>query len=165
VSDINTLYVLLTYWWPRILSKIVFQWVAPFLNAGYSRPLEKDGDQSTFFLSMHFDDTQIDLWSLPDYMLAASVSQEVEKNFYSRCEPEDRPRSFQARAKDPSTRSTLTKEGDVDSQQTRLETTPLEDPKYDSSLLLALNRTFFARIWMGGLLKLSLGLSPLTILN
>ncbi|PPQ74022.1 hypothetical protein CVT26_006961 [Gymnopilus dilepis] len=58
-----------------LLSKLTFQWLAPFLEVGYSRPLQED-----------------DFWELPRARLTSTLSDKVEKNFYERCPPEKRPR-------------------------------------------------------------------------
>ncbi|KAF8884421.1 ATP-dependent bile acid permease [Gymnopilus junonius] len=59
------------------LSKFTFQWLGPFLEVGFSRPLQED-----------------DFWELPRARLTATLSDEVENNFYRRCPPEKRPRSM-----------------------------------------------------------------------
>ncbi|KAJ3506143.1 hypothetical protein NLJ89_g7032 [Agrocybe chaxingu] len=67
-------------------SKIRFQWLAPFLDVGFSRPLEKE-----------------DFWDLPHSRLTASVTDDVEHNFYKRCAPEKRPRYMHDDQPSPST--------------------------------------------------------------
>ncbi|KAF9488932.1 multidrug resistance-associated ABC transporter [Pleurotus eryngii] len=57
-----------------ILSRIVFHWLTPLLQVGFSRPLEKE-----------------DLWELTPSTLATSLTRRVETEFYSRCPPEKRP--------------------------------------------------------------------------
>lgn len=57
-----------------ILSRLVFRWLAPFLDVGFSRPLQLE-----------------DLWELPPDILTANLSSVVETNFYARCPPEKRP--------------------------------------------------------------------------
>ncbi|KAJ8496778.1 hypothetical protein ONZ45_g12317 [Pleurotus djamor] len=59
------------------LSRVVFQWLSPFLRVGFSRPLEKE-----------------DLWELPPLNQAAQLTQRVEQEFYRRCAPEQRPTFF-----------------------------------------------------------------------
>ena len=90
-------------------------------------------------------------------MLTASVSNEVENNFYSRCEPEKRPQFMKDRlgsASQSSSHDPIQEE--VDSEKaTRPDTK--KGPKYDSSLFLALYKTFFTRIWFAGLLKVFSG--------
>ncbi|KAG5645383.1 hypothetical protein DXG03_006336 [Asterophora parasitica] len=126
------------------LSKLVFQWLVPFLDAGFSRPLEKD-----------------DLWELPPAQLTATTTDAVEAHFFARCEPEKRPRFMQEKPSDVvslSSSATKNDENAAGNKQTYNEEkaapTSGKKPKYDSSLFLALHRTFFLRIWIAGILKL-----------
>ncbi|KAF4589934.1 hypothetical protein EYR38_009229 [Pleurotus pulmonarius] len=57
-----------------IFSRIVFHWLTPLLQVGFSRPLQKE-----------------DLWELTPPTLATSLTRRVETEFYSRCPPEKRP--------------------------------------------------------------------------
>ncbi|KAI0929440.1 hypothetical protein AcV7_005292 [Taiwanofungus camphoratus] len=57
-----------------LLSKLIFGWLDPFLKVGFSRPLQKE-----------------DLWQLPTERLTGALSDVVERNFYERCPPEQRP--------------------------------------------------------------------------
>lgn len=59
-----------------ILSRLVFRWLAPFLDVGFSRPLQLE-----------------DLWELPPDILTANLASVVETNFYARCPPEKRPQN------------------------------------------------------------------------
>ncbi|KAF8882127.1 P-loop containing nucleoside triphosphate hydrolase protein [Infundibulicybe gibba] len=102
------------------LSKLVFQWISPFLDVGFSRPLEED-----------------DLWELPRPRLTSSITDKVETNFYLRCPPESRPHFLQ---------------GKLD--QVSAAKDKKKDPKYDSSLFLAIHQSFLFRIWSAGILKL-----------
>ncbi|KAF8066646.1 multidrug resistance-associated ABC transporter [Lyophyllum atratum] len=132
------------------LSKLVFQWLVPFLDVGFSRPLEKD-----------------DLWALPQAQLTSSLTDAVETHFWARCEPEKRPRFMQGKhleSDDVPLSPSSTKEiekttGDLPSPGKpprfawfRIKTE--KRPKYDTSLFLALHRTFRLRIWAAGFLKL-----------
>ncbi|RDB26371.1 Oligomycin resistance ATP-dependent permease YOR1 [Hypsizygus marmoreus] len=133
------------------LSKLIFQWLVPFLDVGFSRPLEKD-----------------DLWTLPEPRLTASITDAVELNFFSRCEPEKRPRFLQERLRDSENLSlspSSTKEGPRNLEKGDLPSHSRHSkfpwfrkkdkkPKWDSSLFLALHRTFLVRIWVAGILKL-----------
>ncbi|KAL5489922.1 hypothetical protein ACEPAI_4754 [Sanghuangporus weigelae] len=56
------------------LSRLTFEWLAPFLYVGASRPLEKD-----------------DLWSLPPERRTEALTNLVEEHFYKRLPPEKRP--------------------------------------------------------------------------
>ncbi|KAJ7607493.1 multidrug resistance-associated ABC transporter [Roridomyces roridus] len=99
------------------LSQLVIHWLGPFLQVGFSRPLEKE-----------------DLWELPPHWLTAQSADALERNFYPRCPPEKRPRTFRE-LDDP----TLGKG---------------RQQKYDSSVFKAIHHAFFWRIWTGGLFKL-----------
>jgi hypothetical protein len=86
-----------------LLSKLVFQWLGPFLEVGFSRPLEKD-----------------DFWELPTSWLTSKITAEVEETFYARCPPEKRPKlhhhqiSLATSAKEETTGvETITNEQDV----------------------------------------------------
>ncbi|KAF9447357.1 multidrug resistance-associated ABC transporter [Macrolepiota fuliginosa MF-IS2] len=57
-----------------LLSKLVFEWLSPFLGVGFSRPLEKE-----------------DFWELPEPDLTGSITDRVEQHFYARCPPDKRP--------------------------------------------------------------------------
>ncbi|KAF7982734.1 hypothetical protein HWV62_26606 [Athelia sp. TMB] len=137
------------------LSQLVFQWLGPFLEVGFSRPLEKE-----------------DLWELPPDQLTASLSTEVERNFYARCPPEKRPAQYhtQTTAADSSSSSDTHvddekaaegahAESSTQKKRSRFDRKPKtfekdEDgkTKYDSSLMKAVHRTFFVQWWTAGLL-------------
>ncbi|OBZ78499.1 Canalicular multispecific organic anion transporter 1 [Grifola frondosa] len=57
-----------------VFSKVVFEWLGPFLTVGFSRPLQKE-----------------DFWQLPREKLTQTLSEKIENDFYSRCPPEKRP--------------------------------------------------------------------------
>lgn len=146
-----------------MLSKLVFYWLNPLLDVGFSRPLEKE-----------------DLWDLPNARLTSTLSTEVEENFYARCSPEKRP-DFRRLQSLP---SALPKEEETGSEsimpstsidnekqggekkipQTKwswfqkkpkiFKTDSAGNIKYDASLLKALHRTFFIRWWTAGILSL-----------
>lgn len=137
-----------------LLSKLVFQWLVPFLDVGFSRPLERD-----------------DLWELPPGQLTSAVTDAVETNFFARCEPEKRPRILQDKLRDPgnlsispsSTKEATKEESKEDTEKSGDTFKPSRTPtsakntrktKYDSSLFLAIHRTFIVRIWAAGILKL-----------
>ncbi|KAF5370935.1 hypothetical protein D9615_009781 [Tricholomella constricta] len=136
------------------LSKLVFQWLVPFLDVGFSRPLEKD-----------------DLWELPPAQLTSTTTDAVEAHFFARCEPEKRPRFMQEKLRgsdDLVLSATSTKEGTSNTEKPMKASesrTPRfscswkrtkggKKSKHDSSLFLALHRTFIFRIWVAGILKL-----------
>ncbi|KAJ7148941.1 multidrug resistance-associated ABC transporter [Mycena crocata] len=125
------------------LSQLVVHWLSPFLDVGFSRPLEKE-----------------DLWALPDSQLTATTTDVLESRFYPRCPPEQRPsalRTFDASIAETTSAETVHAEKDAN-------TSPPEKPKrfwqrkakkqFDSSLFKAVHRTFLFRIWYGGVLKL-----------
>ncbi|KAF8962130.1 multidrug resistance-associated ABC transporter [Flammula alnicola] len=85
-----------------LLSKLVFQWLAPFLAVGFSRPLEKE-----------------DFWKLPPERLTASITDDVEKNFYSRCPPEKRPGHMKSTS--AATTNNVAQEGPSDEDRPSLE--------------------------------------------
>ncbi|EJD02283.1 multidrug resistance-associated ABC transporter [Fomitiporia mediterranea MF3/22] len=60
------------------LSRLTFEWLAPFLYVGASRPLEKD-----------------DLWSLPPNRRTDALTNLVESHFYVRVPPDKQPAHFQ----------------------------------------------------------------------
>ncbi|KAJ7658502.1 multidrug resistance-associated ABC transporter [Mycena rosella] len=123
------------------LSQLVVHWLSPFLNVGFSRPLEKE-----------------DLWELPESRSTAATTDALEANFYPRCPPEQRPAAFRDQsiesvAETTTSTESVNEEKGADSKPKRFWH---RKPKkqYDSSLFLAAHRTFMWRIWLGGILKL-----------
>ena len=116
-----------------------------------------------------------DLWELPHARLTGTITDAVEANFFSRCEPEKRPRHLREKLgglDGVSNRSpSSTKERD--------EALSIDDPEkverskwymtcfrrkkntgaptYDASLTKTLHNTFFFQIWTAGILKLLSG--------
>ncbi|EKM53211.1 uncharacterized protein PHACADRAFT_259405 [Phanerochaete carnosa HHB-10118-sp] len=148
-----------------LLSKLIFGWLDSFLGVGFTRPLQKD-----------------DLWELPTERQTNNLSDELERNFYTRCPPEKRPVEFRDANANPSSstaRSSTTVEQDdvpksseknaedAEKFQPELESgvTPAgkgtsqkkseSKPTYDASLFRALHTTFFWRWWIAGALKLA----------
>ncbi|KAF8150246.1 hypothetical protein B0H34DRAFT_181181 [Crassisporium funariophilum] len=134
------------------LSKLVFQWIVPFLDVGFPRPLEKD-----------------DLWELPQAQLTASTTDAAETHFYSRCEPEKRPRFMQGKRTESDDLGLSLSSTKEDTNALEKATEPhypkppnfpwhrkkaKRKPTYDSSLFPALHRTFRLRIWIAGILQL-----------
>ncbi|TFK36264.1 cadmium ion transporter [Crucibulum laeve] len=114
------------------LSKLIFSWLGPFLDVGFSRPLEKD-----------------DFWELPNSQLTNTVTDKVEANFYARCPPEKRPNFLRNKygndaqpAPEPSNEHEASAKGKA------------SKPQYDESLFKSLHHTFFREIWVSGALKL-----------
>ncbi|TFK36263.1 multidrug resistance-associated ABC transporter [Crucibulum laeve] len=141
------------------LSKLVFHWLGPFLTVGFSRPLEKE-----------------DFWTLPKDRLTASITDEVEHNFYARCPPEKRPRFLRDNYTDSAAYNgydlskTVSPASTPESRE-RKELPITKGKKgwfgrgkasknkktkspYDESAFKALHRTFIVRIWIAGILKL-----------
>ncbi|PBK73200.1 multidrug resistance-associated ABC transporter [Armillaria solidipes] len=105
----------------------------------FSRPLEKE-----------------DLWHLPQKYTTASITDDVEVKFYSRCPPEQRP--FSLRHKFPSDieHTWSPKESFSDVEKTALDTEKVAvRTEYDSSLTKALHRIFFIRFWSAGICRLA----------
>ncbi|KAK7052301.1 multidrug resistance-associated ABC transporter protein [Favolaschia claudopus] len=133
------------------LNQLVCLWLGPFLEVGFSRPLEKD-----------------DLWQLPQSRLTADTTDALEAFYYPRCPPEVRPKTYRGEASDSAVETesvpSATLEGEDSKESKVKDTSPPEKPKqfwqrkpkpkYDSSLFKAVHRTFFYRIWFGGILKL-----------
>lgn len=140
-----------------LFSRLIFHWLSPFLNVGFSRPLEQD-----------------DLWSLPNDRLAAVITDQVELNFFSRCEPGTRPLLFQEPESNPSSSGKVNEQSEdanvndekfmpsesephAQTQRRRWFSKGSDRQKitYDASLVRALHRTFFLRIWVAGMLNLA----------
>ena len=117
-----------------------------------------------------------DLWELPTQRQTASLSDEIERNFYARCSPDKRPVEFRNLDSDPPTTSRPSTAIDDDEELEKggadpEKVAPADDevktdemkagpkrkskqkPKYDASLVKALHVTFFWRFWAGGILK------------
>ncbi|KAJ7472999.1 ABC transporter type 1, transmembrane domain-containing protein [Mycena galericulata] len=125
------------------LSQLVVHWLSPFLEVGFSRPLEKEGK----------------------YRL-----QNQRQNFYPRCPREQRPAYFHGKSEGEVNTETASdgfldeKKGDASESKDKSTETPRRfwqrKPKkqFDSSLFRAVHNTFFWRIWTGGLFKLLSGI-------
>ncbi|KAJ3720533.1 multidrug resistance-associated ABC transporter [Lentinula raphanica] len=144
-----------------LLSRLVFQWLSPFLSVGFSRPLEKD-----------------DLWQLPPARLTANVTDRIESHFFQRCPPDHRPRHLRHKLRQPwepdSVDVNIGQDNDVDDMKKEkvdndapkteatdkkrscsiLRRSKRVKPQYDSSLLQAIYRTFLTEWWISGMLKL-----------
>ena len=115
-----------------------------------------------------------DLWSLPNDRLTAAITDEVEVNFFSRCEPKTRP-LFLRESKIVQSDKVETQwgvpdmENDIPAEVPRLrrwwfrEGSDEQKVTYDASLVRALHKTFFLRIWMAGILNLCSGVSAFYI--
>ncbi|PFH48819.1 hypothetical protein AMATHDRAFT_64587 [Amanita thiersii Skay4041] len=144
-------------------SYLAFEWISPLLYVGYTRPLERD-----------------DLWLLPDKFLTTNVTDKVEANFYSRCNPEKRPngvreklhikgqgrtgtrdaggeKMMQGAEYDKKTSGDLERLSTVSEDKNTTSTSQKKQargPKYDESLFKALHTSFVWKIWYAGILKL-----------
>ena len=98
-------------------------------------------------------DQYLDFWRLPDNLLTSNLASNFEANFYSRCPPEKRPKSFNPSSPDDEMLDIDVRETDPESLE---KATPSSDEstKYDSSVLKALHRTFFSQWWWTGVLLL-----------
>ncbi|KAJ7827858.1 multidrug resistance-associated ABC transporter [Mycena olivaceomarginata] len=128
------------------LNQLVVLWLGPFLEVGFSRPLEKE-----------------DLWELPQSRLTANTTDALEAVYYPRCPPEVRPRAYREEsnesvAETASVESVKEKRGDSSKEESPKKPRRFwqrkPKPKYDSSLFRAVLRTFSWRIITGGILKL-----------
>ncbi|KAI0674258.1 multidrug resistance-associated ABC transporter [Trametes maxima] len=143
-------------------SILLFSWLDPFLSVGFSRPLEKE-----------------DFWELPDARLTAPLTERVERAFYRRCPPEERPAFIGEQSEDPpgntcgpesvsrqtsnSTKQATVERVDVEREEkaqsaglssTDAKTSEGKQPTHDSSLLKALHSVFWLQWWTAGILKL-----------
>ncbi|KAG6873113.1 hypothetical protein C0995_002776 [Termitomyces sp. Mi166 len=94
-----------------------------------------------------------DLWELPSDRLTSAVTDATEAQFYSRCEPDKRPRFMQ------SGQMPYDEKEEVETDKEHVnEPTPKSSrkkkPRYDESLFYALLRTFASRICWAGSFKL-----------
>ncbi|KAJ7461221.1 multidrug resistance-associated ABC transporter [Mycena latifolia] len=122
------------------LSQLAIHWLSPFLDVGFSRPLEKD-----------------DLWKLPDSQLTEATTNALEANFYSRCPPQQRPSTFRAKSSASVTGAAGSiREKDSEGGASKSKRFWDRKPKkqYDSLLFLAIHRTFMFDIWTGAILTL-----------
>jgi ATP-binding cassette subfamily C (CFTR/MRP) protein 1 len=109
------------------------------------------------------------LWELPKARLTSAITDDVETNFYMRCEPEKRPRFLRDKFQDTAPPEELDEEkGASDATAPppeaftrtwygKKQAVKVEKPVYDASLLQALHKTFFMRIWFAGMLNLFSG--------
>lgn len=127
------------------------------------------------------------MWELPTQLQTTSLSNEIERNFYSRCPPESRPvafRSITSESASATSRPSTAIEDDEDEKLDKAGGDPEKSgptltasdseaaaqkskshkhksktgPKYDASLVRALHKTFFWRFWFAGVLKLASGM-------
>lgn len=121
----------------------------------------------------------LDLWELPYARLTGTITDAVEANFFSRCEPDKRPRHLRDKLGDLSASanfspsSTKEEDGAISiANSEKVDPSPIlpkwyrswfrrtktpGTPKYDASLAKTLHNTFFFQIWTAGSLKLFSG--------
>lgn len=129
----------------------------PFLNVGYSRPLQNDGPCLSVAPCFRLI-FKLDLWDFPTNLQTSSIANELEGNFFRRCPPEKRPSFLQSSNQNPmSPTPTEAAAKDADLEGVRYEEQGKKKQAYDSSLMKALHQTFFYRWWFAGLLKLLSG--------
>lgn len=128
--------------------------------------------------SSHYED--IDLWQLPPERQTEHLSRQIERAFYARCRPDQRPSFIQKPVSSSASDADSSSEdkkveisekdtpigSEMDVEALRNEKAPTIDSvkppisadagtnkpdavekKYDGSLLMALNATFFWRWW------------------
>ncbi len=113
------------------------------------------------------------------------MSEQVERNFYARCSPEQRPVALHKSPVKGETSESVSRSVSDEDAEEKLRTPDIEKgpelsseieekapeeksrqdttgkgkkPKYDASLLKALHNTFFWRWWIAGALKLFSGM-------
>lgn len=111
------------------------------------------------------------MWELPKARLTDALSDDIEKNFYMRCEPEKRPHFLRDKLQDATLPEELGEEkGGSETGATsskpevhtrtwygKKRVVQAKQPVYDGSLTQAIHTTFFARIWFAGMLNLFSG--------
>ncbi|KAJ7100917.1 multidrug resistance-associated ABC transporter [Mycena belliarum] len=119
------------------LSQLALQWLSPFLDVGFSRPLEKD-----------------DLWELPDSQSTSATTDALEASFYSRCPPQQRPGVLRAKSAQSEQAGEDAKQDTIDDSTEKPKRLWQRKPRkqFDSSLFLAIHRTFIFPIWSAGIL-------------
>jgi ATP-binding cassette subfamily C (CFTR/MRP) protein 1 len=127
----------------RFLSRLIFQWLSPFLEVGFSRPLEPTGMsepnpntcQSSTLLIMTI---LADLWELPQPQLTSSITDKTELNFYSRCPPEKRPRFMNKESQNTISQTPLvsaSKDTVGDAENEKQEFEPADMDKVQSAII------------------------------
>ncbi|KAF9474643.1 hypothetical protein BDN70DRAFT_884571 [Pholiota conissans] len=121
------------------LSRLTFHWLSPFLDVGFSRPLEKE-----------------DFWELPASRSSSALTDTMERNFYARCPPEKRPLFMRDVAADRNASATAVVTDMETSEKveyvTHEESPPAGTAIYDESLFKALLKSFKRRVWGSGIL-------------
>ena len=126
----------------------------------------------------------VDFWSLPDSRLTGYLTERVERSFYRRCPPEERPAFIQENEDGDvsklaidgvnvplqSLRSTKTPKNAGESKSEEKASEKLNEPrgeilpteggkskKHDANLAIALHNVFWLQWWTAGIFKLISG--------
>ncbi|KAF8960708.1 ATP-dependent bile acid permease [Flammula alnicola] len=125
------------------LSRLTFHWLTAFLDVGFSRPLEKE----------------VNFWELPASRHTVTITDTVERNYYSRCPPEKRPLFMRDTVSDDYKPPTMTATAMQDREEKEETKSTADSPQkpspYDESLFKALCLAFKPRIWGSGILLLA----------
>jgi len=109
--------------------------------------------------------TLTDLWELDESRRSDAIASRLERNFYSRCPPEKRPRYLKEQEAFTPTEEVT---GEKLEPGLSKSETPQEDLEnnsearrkvYDESLVFALEKTFRYHFWLGGILQLIGGMA------
>ncbi|KAF5390969.1 hypothetical protein D9757_004019 [Collybiopsis confluens] len=124
-----------------IISRILFLWLTPLLSAGFSRPLEQD-----------------DLWSLPTSQRTDQVANELERLFYAQRPEYQRPVHLRSSLRVSSDTEAEEKKRDIEDSNIKEDhasgSANNSDPDTNVSLIGALHKQFFVRVWIAGILLL-----------
>jgi hypothetical protein len=116
----------------------------------------------------------IDLWELDDARRSDHIAPTLEHNFYARCPPEKRPRYIReqdvftpGKEKGKELDLSAPNGDDMEDVEAQRPLTKEEEKRrkkmYDESLVFALEKTFRYNFWMGGILQLIGGESPISL--
>jgi hypothetical protein len=105
-----------------------------------------------------------DLWELDDSRRSDVIAPRLERNFYSRCPPEKRPRFIREQEVSTPTDEETQEKLEPDGGETPPEVVEKgaeagTKKVYDESLVFALEKTFRYHFWLGGILQLIGGMA------
>lgn len=104
----------------------------------------------------------IDLYELPSEQLTAALTDDLEVAFFSRCPPEERPKSLLHKLPDPAREHSSNSSGLVDEEKGDAGKDVRREKNYSKhTLLLALHSTLMVRWWTSGVLRLIAGMHVL----
>ena len=128
----------------------------PFLDVGFSRPLQIDGACVRASIVDAFLTFKKDLWEFPSSLQASTIVNNLNGNFFLQCSPEQRPslHSDNKYTSRPLSSGDGVEGADLDSENS---SHGQKRKRHDSSLTKALHQTFFYRWWFAGVLKLGSG--------